>query len=244
MAGTKRAARSKGRSVPAALAKRAEKLAAAKRRELAEQARKDIALIKEKHQTVQAAFFEIGQALVRLSEPMVARALGYASFKELVAKEVGMALETAERFKRMAKLLHEADAIEWGADKAHAVAELVEAAGLPRLPPGGRLEIGKNRTIDVRAAEANAIEAVAKELRQAKHARGRPSRGRTTTAEERAMVKALEAAAKKGGIEGGKFECLATAPGKPADVRMRVAITALADLARALAAVARDHRRR
>jgi hypothetical protein len=231
----------KKRSVPAALAKRAEKLAQAKRTQIAENARKDIALIKEKKDVVQAAFYEIGQALVRLSDPMVPRALGYASFKELLAKELGMGVETADRYKGMALRLHETDAIQMGAQKASAVVEVLDAAGAKGLPPGGRLVLAKGRTVDLKAAGADELEALAKELRRKK---GKPARGRTSTAEERAIVKAIEVAAKKAGIREGSFECLATKPGKPADVRIRVSIADLGALHRALGAALKNHHRR
>ncbi len=66
-------------------------------------------------------------------------------------------------------------------------------------------------------------------------------RGRTTTAEERALATKLQASLRKAGAAGAEVVALATKPGAPAKLRIELPIDELAELKAALASV---HRRR
>jgi hypothetical protein len=176
----------------------------------------------------------MGQALLRLAQPLVPQALGYRSFKELLAKELNMAVSTADRFMHVARRLHEADAIQWGSEKSKAVVDLMDSAGAPALPPGGKLAIGGGDVIDVTTASAAELDAAAKQLRHKKQSGNKRGRGRTTSKAERDLVARLSRAAKQAGL-AATFDCLATKPGAPADLRIRLPLPSLPDLRRLLA---------
>jgi hypothetical protein len=113
------------------------------------------------------------------------------------------------------------------------VVELLDAAGARKLLPGGRLALRDGEMVDVENAGAEEIARIAKRLRHARQRRGKP-RGRTTTRAERALVAKLARIAKARKL-AGSFECLATKPGAPADIRIRVPLAQLDELRRVLA---------
>ncbi len=74
--------------VLAALARRAEKAADAKIARILAQAKQDIDLIARRRGEITEAFYDVGEALVRLKRREVVAALGCRSFAELCAERV------------------------------------------------------------------------------------------------------------------------------------------------------------
>src|SRR6476660_9353009 len=85
------------KQLPAALAKNAAALAQRKQQELARAAHDDIALVKLKQAEIVSAFYDIGEALARLSRPGVPESIGHAGFAALVEHELEMSLTAASQ---------------------------------------------------------------------------------------------------------------------------------------------------
>lgn len=224
--------------LPAALVKRAEQQVAAKRERLAKEARDDIALIRRRQAEIAEAFYDVGEALVRLKRPDVAQAVGRASFKELCEKDLEMSVATANRLITIVTQVPREDALRMGQQRSLALAELAKATpeadtavqldkATRKLPSGKKVDLGK--------ASGNEILAAAKELRTAKPGLGRP-KGRTTSEEERSRAASLQAALRAGGFERARVFAVATKAGRPADVRIEaVPIADLPALGRLIA---------
>ena len=87
----------KTRALPAALVKRAEALSRQKLTRVGAAARQDIALIQRKRADVAAAFYDIGEALVRLKASGAHRALKHPSWEAFCVAELDMSESQAER---------------------------------------------------------------------------------------------------------------------------------------------------
>ncbi len=224
--------------LPAALVKRAEQQAAAKRARLAKEARDDIALIRRRQAEIAEAFYDIGEALVRLKRPDVAQAAGRASFKELCEKDLEMSVATANRLITIVTQVPREDALRMGQQRSLALAELAKVTPEPdtaaqldkatrKLPSGKKVDLGK--------ASAREIDAAAKELRGSKASVGR-RKGKSTTEAERTAAAAAQAALHGEGFDRVRVTAVATRPGQDADVRIEgVPVTKLRAFARALA---------
>ncbi|HEY8078180.1 MAG TPA: hypothetical protein VIF62_28830, partial [Labilithrix sp.] len=95
------------------------------------------------------------------------------------------------------------------------------------------------KSLDVRTASTRAIEQAAKTIRQATRA-AKPRRGRTTTADERALAAAAQRALRAAGLARAIVVAVATKPGEVSDLRIQhVPADRLSHLARALAALAK-----
>jgi hypothetical protein len=227
------------RKLPAALAKRAEALAQQKRTELAARGREDIAFIRQKQTEIVASFYDIGVALNRLNEPGIAEALGFSGFGELVEGELGISAQKARDLMGIARFVRREDALRWGQEKSAALVELVQATAAADSPASlakrGKLKLGAGRAIDVEEASASAIQEAAKEARAARAGGGRPKRGVSVSAEERKIAELLQGALRRLGEERARVTAVARA-GAGADLRIeRVAASALAALAKAVA---------
>lgn len=223
--------------LPAALAERAEQQIKAKQARLAKEARADIALVKRRQTRITEDFYDIGEALVRLKQPGVAEAIGRSTFRELCETDLGMSLSTADRLIAIVTQIPRDEAQRMGQQRALALLDLARAtpeADTPAqletstrtLPSGKKLAPGQATTREILAA--------AKELRETKPATGKP-RGRTTSAEERALAAELQASLRKAGFDHARVSAVATKPGQGADVRIeRVPLADLRALGRAI----------
>jgi hypothetical protein len=224
--------------VPPALVKNAAKVADRAMKRLAAQARADIALILERKSDIAAAFYDIGEALVRLKRKGVPEALGHRSFEEMCTKEFGLGSSQVEELIDIVTRLKRKDAILMGQSKAAAFVRLAEATPAADTPAGlyrrgVRALSGKAVT---RASSARAINEASKEFRQAARG-GQRGRGRTTTPEERALAARVESALHKAGLKTAKVVAVASVPGREANLRIEgVPISKAAVLARALVA--------
>lgn len=226
--------------LPTALARRAAALGDQKKAELAARGRDEIAFIRDKQTQIVASFYDIGAALDRLAEPGVAEAVGYKGIAELVEAELGMSAAKARDLMSIARFVRREDALRWGQEKSAALVELAQATAAADSPATlakkRKLALGSGRVLDVEAANAVAIKEAAKEARAARDGGKRPTRGVSTTPEERAAARRLERALHEAGEAQARVTAVARA-GSGADLRIeRVAVAALAALARAATA--------
>lgn len=229
----------------AALVANAAKSAEQRLARLRSQAQDDIDLVKVKQTQIVDAFYEIGQALVRLKADGVAQAMGREGFADLLEKELGMSLTTAERLMSIVLHVRRADALRWGQDKSSALVELAKATADPTDSPKTivskkKLKLASGRVLDLEAAKPSEILDAAKAERLRRQRDGKARRGRTTTAEERALAGEIEKALHAAGVAEAKVEALATKPGQAANLRIeRVPIDRIAALRTALGAAKR-----
>ncbi len=226
-------------SLTPALARRAERAAKLKLARLVKAARADIALIKRRKRDVEDAFYDIGQALIRLKDPAVVRALGRRSFSELCEKELQMSGSQADRLITVVRSMNREDAGKLGSTKAAALIDLAEAtpardtaSGLlargVALPGGGRL--------NPKQASTRAIERAAKSIRAS--GGKRDPRGRRLDASATLLGQKLEKKLHAFGAKTARVTVVAGAPGKVANVRIdQLPIDRLKALREALRAI-------
>ena len=207
--------------VPAALAKNAAEISKQALARVAAAARADIAFIKERKESIAAAFYDIGEALVRLKKKGVAQALGYRTFEEICEREIGIGVTQAGELIDIVTRLTRDDAIQMGQTKAGAFSRLAEATPAPDTPvelfeKGVRTPSGKRVSA---ASPTREVEAAAKEFRQASRGTKR-GRGRTTTPDERSIAAAIQKKLHAAGITTARVTAVATKSGKPANLRI------------------------
>jgi hypothetical protein len=223
------------RTLPAALEKRAQALAAAKRERLVQEGRDLIAVVREKTRVAAAAFYEMGQALVALAAPAMVEALGYESFDDLVERAIRLSRSYVAQLMHVAQSLRESQAMDLGYEKSFAVAAALRLPGAALTGSTLRLGAGAGaRTLDVEASGAQVIEQAAVDARRARQPIGKRPKGRTTTPAERALCARLQTALHRGGAAGATVRAVATRPGRPADVVIRMSLEQLATLTSAL----------
>jgi hypothetical protein len=193
-------ARSKKR-VPVALARRAEGAAHAKITRLVAQAKEDIALIARRRADISDAFYDIGEALVRLKRREVVAAMGCRSFAELCEKHVGLSSSQADRLVDIVTSMTRTDALSVGATKAASIVALVRATpaddtAADLLRRGARV---RGKVVDVKKASSRAIARATVEVRT-----DATPRGRMVTREERAACAVLEKALRSAGAMDAK----------------------------------------
>jgi hypothetical protein len=220
--------------LPAPLAKNAAKKKAAGKATLLAKASADLALIAQKKEEIADAFYEIGEALVRLREPTIVEALGHASFADLCEARLEISLARADRLIAIATRVRREDALRWGQEKATAILEITNATAAddtPREVAAGTLKLPGGKKLDVDKASARTLTELAKTLRQK---RGKGSvRGRTTTREERKLASDLQKRLVAEGLEASVV-AVATKPGTTSKLRIEVPADALAVLRAAL----------
>ena len=114
--------------MPEALVKRAQTLAKQKFARILAEAHGDIALIREKRDDITAAFYDIGEALVRLKRPEVHNAFGFKTWDQFCAKELAISPTQAARLVDIVTSMTRQEAIKLQtSSKASSVAELVAA---------------------------------------------------------------------------------------------------------------------
>ncbi len=220
-----------------ALAKRAGALAAAARTRLLDQAREDIALIKRRKAEIAEAFYDIGEALLRLRKEPIPKILGFKGFSDLCKRGLDISPSSADRLIDIVERLPRRDALRWGKEKAHALIALADATRAGDRPQ--KIDPKVLGKLDPAAATVREIQKLAQRER-GKNRASKP-RGRTTTAEERALAAKLQASLRKAGAAEAEVVALATKPGAPAKLRIELPVDKLAELKAALASV---HRRR
>jgi hypothetical protein len=230
---TARTTKAKKTVLPAALAKRAGAAASAKLARIVAEAQRDLALIKRRRAEIADAFYDIGEALVRLKRREVVLALGYRTFAELCEKQVDISASQAERLIDIVQNMSREDAIAAGSTKAASLVALARATPTDDTPAelmahGVRVH---GKKLDVARASARAIATAVAQVRTRA-----PSRGRTVSREEHAAVAALAAALSKAGAPGGRVTAKAGRAGAGARVTIDVAIAELPLLAKALRA--------
>ena len=219
------------KKLPAALARRATAAASAKTTRLLAAAREHLAVIARRKNAITEAFYDIGLALAALKKRELVAALGRRSFAEVCEKDAGISAVVAERLIGIVENMTAEQALAMGQKKAMALIDLAaatpaqdSAAGLFRKKsialPGGR-------SLDLHAASANAIEEAAKTIRHGVAAKagkrggtGKAARGRTTSADERALAELLQRKLHKLGLERARVTAVATKPGHESDLRI------------------------
>lgn len=226
--------------LPAALAERAAKKAADAKANLLARARADLALVLRRKAEITEAFYDIGEALVRLREDPIPRLLGYASFGALCAEELGLSLTRASKLVAIAARVPRELAIGWGQEKSAALVSLADATKDPTDVPAhvdlAELRKAVKKSVDLDHASANEIKALATSLR--KERRSASARGRTTTPAERKTATAIERRLRASGAEAARVKAIATKPGQVSALRIEgVPLDRLPALRKALAGV-------
>jgi hypothetical protein len=162
------------KSLPAALAKRAGALSRQKTARIVIAARGDIALLRRKRGDIAAAFYDMGEALVRLKDPNVYRAFKKPSWEAFCRGELSMSESQAERLIEIVRHMTREDAIKLGTfSKASSVARLVQATAADETVAHAIRDgvvVGKRR-IDVNRGRhlSDGDAALAKKLARAIH---------------------------------------------------------------------------
>ena len=222
MAKTKTA---KKKALPAALVKRAQAEATAKRTRLATRAHGLLDLITRRKSEISEAFYDIGEALAELSHSDMVAALGRRSFAEVCKKDCGLSASLAEGLIRVVTTMTRDEALAAGGQtKAIALAALAQATPALDTPAG----LGKQRAfalpggkkVDLTKASTREVERAAVVVRRAAAAKsGKKARGRTTTEDERALAAALQKKLHSLGLRNAKVTAVATKPGQGGDLR-------------------------
>ena len=112
------------RKLPPALIKNASKVASRATAKLAAEGRVLIAFIQERKEAIAAAFYDIGEALVKLKKPGIAEARGHEGFYAMCDAELGLKATQVDELVDIATHLTRKDAIKLGQSKAGALARL------------------------------------------------------------------------------------------------------------------------
>ena len=185
----------KAPKLPSALVKRAEALAKGKIARIVAAARRDIAFIRSKRGEITAAFYDIGEALLRLKKPEVPRAFGRPSWDAFCTADLRMSATQAQRLIDIVESMSREEAVALGTStKASSVAELIGATpedDTVRDALRGKVVV-HGRTLDVKNMSAGAIAAETKAVRTrtSKRGRGVSEAGRKRIA---ALAKSLRA---------------------------------------------------
>ena len=184
---------------------------AAEKRKLAAKGKRAAAVVKRKKTKIERSFYEMGKALVVLEDPGVFHAMGYSSFDALCSTHLGVPPATADRLIHIVESFPASEARKLNSTKATALIDLARAMGGRTTARGllarGTVHVG-HTTLDVKSANATKIAAVAKDLRDGKHASGP---GVHVSAEDARFVKHLDAKMHAEKIEGSVSAAAAAA---------------------------------
>jgi len=223
-------------ALPSALARRATAAASAKVTRLRTEAKALLALIARRKKEITEAFYDVGEALLRLKQRDMVSALGRRSFAEVCEIDAGVSASTGERLVAITQSLTREQALDMGQKKAMAMVTLAAAtpeddtaAGLYRRRS---IALPSGKALSPRTATANEIEKAATAIRHHRRAdagagagangsqtaapRGR---GRTTTPEERSLAALLQKRLRQLGLDRATVVAVATKPGKGGDLR-------------------------
>lgn len=218
--------------MPAALVKRAEALSRQKLTRVVAAARQDIALIQRKRADVAAAFYDIGEALVRLKTSGAHRAFKRPSWEAFCVAELDMSESQAERLIEIVQQMTREDAIKLGTfSKASSVARLVKAT-----PAEETVAQAIREGIVVGGARLDVKHASARQIARATSGvpRHRGSRGRHLSNEDATVAKRVAQDLERLELDA-KVTPKAGLPGKPGRLVIDVAIGDLPALGRLLA---------
>ena len=220
------------RPLPAALAKRASVLSRQKSARILAAARSDIALLRRKRGDIAAAFYDMGEALVRLKDPDVYRAFKQSSWEAFCRAELAMSESQAERLIEVVQHMTREDAIKLGTfSKASSVARLVQATAADETVAHAirkGVVVGKRR-IDVNRASVRCIAEATREI-----PRARGTRGRHLSDDDAALAKKLSRTVARLGLDA-KLTAKAGVPGKGGRLLIDVATADVRKLGHALA---------
>ena len=221
------------KTLPAALARRAGALSRQKTARIVTAARGDIALLRRKRGDIAAAFYDMGEALVRLKDPDVYRAFKQPSWEAFCRAELSMSESQAERLIEIVRHMTREDAIELGTfSKASSVARLVQATSADETVAHAIREgvvVGKRR-IDVKR---ESVRGIAEATREIPRARG--TRGRHLSDGDAAVAKTLARAIDRLRLDA-KLTAKAGLAGKGGRLVIDVALADVRALGRALVA--------
>lgn len=185
-----------GAGLPAALAKNARAMRAAKLERLAVVGRAAIARIRERQADIAANMVEIGEALAELKADGVAEALERKGFAEICALDVRIPYTTALNLVALATRVPREVVVNLGPERARALLELVDATPADDSPEevlARPLALPSGRVLDARNAGVVELRAAAKEFRAARpEATQKRSRGFTATPEEKRTFATLQ----------------------------------------------------
>ena len=198
-------------------------------------ARADIALINRRKHEIATAFYDMGEALLRLKRPEVWRALGHESFASMCDVELEMSVSQAERLIAIVQHMTKREAAKLGAAKAAALADLVDATPAKdtvkgALTRGVKLPDGKK--LNARTASTRAIGEAAKAAR--KTSKPATGRGRHVSSEDAHIAAALGKTLRAFGAKDAKVVVVAGLAGKRARVKIEVGVEQLVLLAKAI----------
>jgi hypothetical protein len=198
-----------------------------------DQATRDIALIRRRRAEISDAFYDIGEALVRLKRREVVLAMGCKTFAELCEKYVAISATQAERLMDIVENMTRDAAIGLGSTKAASLVALARATpaddtAADLLAHGLRVH---GKKLDVAHASSRAIASATAKVRTRAVSRGR-SVSKSEHAEAHALVRSLESA----GATDARVIAKAGRVGGGARVAIDIAIAELPLLAKALRA--------
>jgi hypothetical protein len=225
--------KSASKRLPAALAKRAVAASSAKLARVLDEATRDIALIRRRRAEISDAFYDIGEALVRLKRREVVLALGCKTFAELCEKHVAISATQAERLIDIVENMTREAAVGLGSTKAASLVALARATpaddtAAELLAHGVRVH---GKKLDVAHASSRAIASATAKVRT--HA---GSRGRSVSKSEHGEVHALVRSLESAGATDARALAKAGRVGAGARVAIDIAIAELPLLAKALRA--------
>ncbi|MBI2395870.1 MAG: hypothetical protein HYV09_40275 [Deltaproteobacteria bacterium] len=223
------------KKLPKTLAESTRKKADAARARLLARAREDVALIKRRKQEITEAFYDIGEALLRLRKEPIPKLLGYDGFGELCSRGLGIAASSANDLIAIVTRVSRRDALKWGKEKTLALVALADATPAEDEPTA--IDAKALEGLDPNKASVRELKAPAKAQRTVAKQKGAASRGRTSSAEERRVAAAIQTALRKAGVKTATVSAVATRPGAASNVRIEgVPFAALRLLRRALPA--------
>ena len=152
---------------------------------------------------------EMGQAIVRLKEPVVYQALGYPSFAALCEVELPMAARTADELATIATQFTPEEALGMGQKKALAVLRLCRATVEDDTPSEvaiATVTLPTGKTLDVKSASARRTAEAATEIGAATRQGGK--KGQSAKSEERTAGATLEAKLRAAGLSGARVRVM------------------------------------
>ncbi len=149
----------------------AEKLGASETKRLAARGRTAIATVLKMKKVIESSFYEMGRALAVLKNPSVFRALGHTSFEQLCDTTLAISESQAGRLIAITEHFGAPEARKLvTSTRGTAIIDLAKAIGGKSTAKGllsrGTVRLPGGKTIDVRSAEAHAIDAAAHEVRE------------------------------------------------------------------------------
>jgi hypothetical protein len=218
------------------------KLGAKETKRLEARGRDAVATVLKMKKVIESSFYEMGRALAVLKDPAVFRALRHTSFEQICDTTLGISESQAGRLIAITEHFGARDAKKLiTSTRGTAIIDLAKAIGGKTTPKGllsrGTVHLPGGKTIDVRAAEAHAIDAAAHDVR-AHHA---PSThgGLVVSKDAKRFFERLNAALKKSKLDV-RVDAIAASETVGAKMRIVAGVGDASKLAAALRAAARS----